>query len=174
MDTQADTHVIHWTTEGKHYKVDFINFSRLLGLDRRDRTSTAITEISALAMDEYQYMYLDGHRADGKTIWLKPYYYVLNNILHQILYPKIGDSTNLHADSQVLLDCFGDEFTKFSISHYIWDKIFVASEDVVKHYPYAPFIMHIIEHMSTFTSLQMPLTKFLRCPTRRRFRQSGS
>jgi hypothetical protein len=24
----------------------------------------------------------------------------------------------------------------------------VASEDVVKHYPYAPFIMHIIEHVS--------------------------
>ena len=64
------------------------------------------------------------------------------------MYPKIGDSTNLREDSQVVLDCFGDEFTKFSISHYIWDKIFVASEDVVKHYPYAPFIMHIIEHVS--------------------------
>ena len=24
----------------------------------------------------------------------------------------------------------------------------MASEDVVKHYPYAPFIMHIIEHVS--------------------------
>ena len=93
-------------------------------------------------------MYLDGHRADGKTVWLKPYYYVLNNILFHILYPKIGDSTNLCEDSQVVLDCFGDEFTKFSISRYIWDKIFVASEDVVKHYPYVPFIMHIIEHVS--------------------------
>ena len=99
LDTREDTHVIHWTTEGKHYKVDFITFSHLLGLNRRDRTSTAITEILALAMDEYQYMYLDGHRADGKTVWLKPYYYVLNNILRQILYPKIGDSTNLHDDS---------------------------------------------------------------------------
>ena len=68
LDTQEDTHVIHWTTEGKHYKVDFITFSRLLGLDHRDHTSTAITEISALAMDEYQYMYLDGHHADGKII----------------------------------------------------------------------------------------------------------
>ena len=65
------------------------------------------------------------------------------------MYPKIGDSTNLHVDSQVVLDCFGDEFTKFSISRYIWDKIFVASEDVVKHYLYALFIMHIIEHVSS-------------------------
>ena len=34
----------------------------------------------------------------------------------------------------------------FSISRYIWTKI--SSEDVVKHYPYAPYIMHIIEHVS--------------------------
>jgi hypothetical protein len=26
-------------------------------------------------------MYMEGHRADGKTTWLKPYYYVLNDIL---------------------------------------------------------------------------------------------
>jgi hypothetical protein len=75
-------------------------------------------------MDEYQYMYLDGHHADGHTVWFKPYYYVLNNILHQILFPKSSDSTHLHDDSQVVLDCFGDEFTKFSISRYLWDKIF--------------------------------------------------
>ena len=47
-----------------------------------------------------------------------------------------------------MLDCFGDELTKFSISHYLWDKIFQASEDVVKHFPYAPYIMHIIEQES--------------------------
>ena len=99
LDTRADTHVIHWTTKGKHYMVDFPTFARLLGLDHRDHCSTIIAEISPLAMDEYQYMYLDGHRADGKTVWLEPYYYVLNNILCQILYPKIGDSTNLHEDS---------------------------------------------------------------------------
>ena len=74
-------------------------FLAFLAWTHRDHTSTTITEISALAMDEYQYMYLDGHRADGKTIWLKACYYVLNNILRWILYPKIGDSTNLHEDS---------------------------------------------------------------------------
>ena len=79
---------------------------------------------------------------------MKPYYYVLNNILRQILYPKHGDSTFLRDDPQVVLDCFGDDFTKFSISRYIWIKIFDASEDVVKHYPYALYIMHIIEHVS--------------------------
>ena len=73
LDTWAKTHFILWTTEGKHYKVDFITFSRLLGLGHMDRTSTVVTDISTLAMDEYQYMYLDGYRVDGKTVWLKPY-----------------------------------------------------------------------------------------------------
>ena len=53
LDTREATHVIHWTTEGKHFKVDFPTFGHLLGLDRRDHRSTTIAEISPLAMDEY-------------------------------------------------------------------------------------------------------------------------
>ena len=36
--------IIHWTTEGKHYKVDFITFSHLLGLSQADRTAPELTE----------------------------------------------------------------------------------------------------------------------------------
>ena len=64
------------------------------------------------------------------------------------MYPKVGDSTFLRDDSQKVLERFGDEFQKFSISRYIWNKIHDASEDPVKHLPYAPYIMHIIEHVS--------------------------
>ena len=53
-------------------------------------------------------MYIDGHTADGQTVYLKPYYYVLNNILRQILYPKRGDSTFLRDDSHK--ERFGDDF----------------------------------------------------------------
>ena len=93
-------------------------------------------------------MYLEGHTANGQTMFLKPYYYVLNNILRQILYPKVGDSTFLRDDSQKVLERFGDEFQKFSISRYIWNKIHDATEDPVKHLPYAPYIMHVIEQVS--------------------------
>jgi hypothetical protein len=37
-----------------HYKVDFPTFARILGLDHKDPCLTTISEISALAMDEYQ------------------------------------------------------------------------------------------------------------------------
>ena len=36
--------IVHWTTEGKHYKVDFITFSRLLGLSQADRTAPKLME----------------------------------------------------------------------------------------------------------------------------------
>lgn len=143
----SSTRTIHWTTEGNHYKVDAITFSRLLGFGSDDRKRAKVDGIPPLAISEYQYMYMKGHRADGKTVWLKPYYYVLNNILRQTLYPKGGDATYLHDDSPVVLDCFGEAFTSLSISHYIWNRIFHASEDVVKHFPYAPCIMHIIEQV---------------------------
>jgi hypothetical protein len=78
-------------------------------------------------------------------VYLKPYFYVLNNILRQILYLKRDDSTYLHDDSQKVLQRFGEDFDKFSVSRYIWNKIHDVSEDPVKHYPYAPYIMHVIE-----------------------------
>ena len=99
-------------------------------------------------------MYLDRHTADGQTTFLKPYYYVLNNILRQILYPKHGDSTFLRDDSQKALQRFGDDFEQFSISRYIWNKIHDASEDPVRHLPYAPYIMHVIEQVS---GIQFPI-----------------
>ena len=64
------------------------------------------------------------------------------------MYPKVGDSTYLRDDSQKVLQRFGDEFQKFSISRYIWNKIHDATEDPVKHLPYAPYIMHVIEQVS--------------------------
>ena len=80
-DPTGAINIIYWTTEGKHYKVDFITFSHLLGLSQADRTAPELTEYEDVALEEYQHMYLDGHPADGQTVYLKPYYYVLNNIL---------------------------------------------------------------------------------------------
>ena len=58
-DPSGAIDIIHWTTEGKHYKVDFITFSRLLGLGHTDRTAPELTEYEDVALEEYQHMYLD-------------------------------------------------------------------------------------------------------------------
>jgi hypothetical protein len=98
-DKTSAIDIIHWTTEERYYKVDFATFARLLGLNGNDHHATELTKYKDVDMEEYQYMYLDGHTVDGQTVYLKPYFYVLNNILRQILYPKIGDTTNLRDDS---------------------------------------------------------------------------
>jgi hypothetical protein len=53
----------------------------LLGFNSYDRRSIELVEYEDVEMEEYQHMYLDGYPADGKTVYLKPYFYVLNNIL---------------------------------------------------------------------------------------------
>ena len=42
---------------------------------------------------------------------------------------------------------FGDDFQLFTISRYIWNKIHDATEDPMRHLPYAPYIMHVIEQV---------------------------
>jgi len=64
-DNESDTDVIHWTTEGRHYKVDFVTFARLLGFNGHDRRAAEITNCEDVAMSEYQFMYLEGFPADG-------------------------------------------------------------------------------------------------------------
>ena len=54
-DSTGVVDIIHQTTEGKHYKVDFITFSRLLGLNEYDRTSPELTEYEDVALEEYQH-----------------------------------------------------------------------------------------------------------------------
>ena len=55
---------------------------------------------------------------------------------------------HLRDDSQKVLDRFGEDFDKFSISRYIWNMIHDASEDPMKHYLYATYLMHVIEQVS--------------------------
>lgn len=54
----------------------------------------------------------------------------------------------IREDSPKVLQRFGPQLGLFSISHYIWNKIHDASEDTVRHYPYAPYLMHVIEQVT--------------------------
>ena len=47
-----------------------------------------------------------------------------------------------------MLQRFVEDFDKFSINRYIWNKIHDASEDPMRHLPYAPYLMHVIEQVS--------------------------
>ena len=53
-----------------------------------------------------------------------------------------------------MLQRFVEDFDKFSINRYIWNKIHDASEDPMRHLPYAPYLMHVIEQLS---GIQFPI-----------------
>jgi hypothetical protein len=140
-DSTSAIDFIHWTTKDKHYKVDFITFSHLLGLNEYDCTTLELTEYEDVALEEYEHMYLDGYIADGQTMYLKPYFYVLNNILHQILYQKGSDSTYLRDGSQKVLQRFGDDFNKFSPSVATFETRFMMRVRILLRTIYMPPIL---------------------------------
>jgi hypothetical protein len=47
-----------------------------------------------------------------------------------------------------VLNKIRDGQVHFSVSHYMWTKIYIAVRDPKVHYPYAPYIMHIIEQVT--------------------------
>jgi hypothetical protein len=78
---------------------------------------------------------------------LKPYFYVLNNLLRLTLDPKIGDSIHIMLDAPKVLCRFGVGGDWFFITDFMWHKIEQAANDPHKSLPYAPFLMYIIEQV---------------------------
>ena len=83
-------------TEGRHYRVDFITFSRILGFDEEHRGFSYIHDERRAEVREIAFMYLDSRAIDGKVKGLKSYYYILNNLIRHTIHPKDGDASNLN------------------------------------------------------------------------------
>ena len=93
-------------------------------------------------------MYKPGAHPDLKTTHLKPYFYVLNNLIRYTIDPKFGDSIHLRQDAPKILARFGANGGRFGVSDFMWNKIADASVDPNKYLPYAPYLMHIIEQVT--------------------------
>jgi len=94
-------------------------------------------------------MYRDPDIADGKTVGLKPYFYILNTMIRATLTPKAGDATTLQSISRNVLDRFADGVgLGFSVTHLIWTELQIAANDAKRSLPYAPYLMYMIEQVS--------------------------
>lgn len=65
---------------------------------------------------------VDPTKANGKTEGLKPYFYVLNNLLHITIDPKVGDATSVQNHDTTILVCFGLK-KRFSVTDLLWHHI---------------------------------------------------
>jgi hypothetical protein len=71
---------------------------------------------------------------------------VLNNLLRQTIYPKGGsDSTSLRGLAPNLIARMLPGAIPFSVSKFIWHDLITSMDNGVENFPYAPYVMYIIE-----------------------------
>jgi hypothetical protein len=145
--------VLHWMTNGLHYRCDYRQFSRLLGFDHHDREALSLYDHYPNGVGRANFieagMYVDLQQANGKTVGLKPYFYVLNNLLRATIDPKIGDSTSIQNHAPRILVCFGLD-KRFSVTDLLWCHIDEVSLTSTQSFPYAPYLMYIIDQVTGF------------------------
>jgi hypothetical protein len=142
----SHTNIIHWMTEGVHYKIDFVTFARLLGFGKTYRERDTIYFENHLKNHQIAYAYILDEMAQGITLGLKPMYYVLNNLIRQTIYPKGGsDSTSLRGFAPNLIAKLLPGAAPFSVSKFMWYDLITSMDNGVDNFPYAPYVMYIIE-----------------------------
>jgi hypothetical protein len=94
-------------------------------------------------------LYVDPAKANGKTEGLKPYFYVLNNLLCATIDPKVGDDTSVPNHTPTILVCFGLE-KRFSVTDLLWHHIQEVSLTSNQSFPYALYLMYVIEQVTGF------------------------
>jgi hypothetical protein len=87
---------ITWTTQGNKCTIDYISFSRLLGLVSKDEEHTPIHNENKYKPRDLTFMFPSRDMAiEGMADQLNPYYYYLNQFFRATIDPKQGDATGL-------------------------------------------------------------------------------
>jgi hypothetical protein len=123
--------IITWTTQGNKCTIDYMTFSRLLGLGSKDEQRTPVH-------NENKY----------KPRELNPYYYYLNQFFRATFDPKVGDATALRYYAPNLLNKMAPDEEGFCLFDFIWNELRRAMNDPMKHLPYAPYLMYMIERVT--------------------------
>ncbi len=144
----ASDNTIHWTTCGIHFAVDYRTFSRLLGLGSVDLDRDQIHNEVKLHNYDLGPLYRFPRLADGKVNGLKSFYYVLNNLLRHTIAPKTGDASSINAYAKNILMRFARNGRPFCITNFIWEELIAATNDSRRGFPYAPYVMYVIEKVT--------------------------
>jgi hypothetical protein len=126
-----------------------MTFSRLLGLGSKDERSSPVHNEDKYKPKELPFMFPSRDLAiEGKANQLNPYYYYLNQFFRATIDPKIGDATTLRYYAPNLLNRMAPDEEGFCIFDFIWNELRRAMNDPMKHLPYAPYLMYMIERVT--------------------------
>jgi hypothetical protein len=126
-----------------------MTFSRLLGLGSKDERRTPVHNENKYKPKELPFMFPSRDAAiEGKADQLNPYYYYLNQFFRATIDPKIGDVTALRYFAPNLLNRMAPDEEGFCVFDFIWNELRRAMNDPMKHLPYAPYLMYMIERVT--------------------------
>ena len=127
-------------TKGRHYRVNFVTFSRILGFSE-ERGFTYIHDEPRAEIRDIAYIWINRRGADGKVSGLQSYYYILNNLIRHTINPKDGAASYLNGYVRNVLARFAPRGDRFNVPRFIWLELRVSMEDGRKGLPYAPYLM---------------------------------
>jgi hypothetical protein len=141
-----------WTTEGVKYGVDYMTFSRLLGLGSEDEKRDPIHVEHQLKPSQLPALFYNPILAEaGNASTLQPFYYTMNQFFRATIDAKDGDATALRYFACNLLARVMPGGRPFSIMDFIWNELRRTMNDPQKFLPSAPYIMYMIERVTKVT-----------------------
>jgi hypothetical protein len=89
----------------------------------------------------------------GENTYMLPFYAYINRLFRRTLIPREGDGTKILAYNKNILAAMAPNThgLEFSVFDFIWEEIKAISENPLKSCGYAPYIMHMIERVTTRT-----------------------
>lgn len=145
LDQEEDE--MHWMTDGRHYKVNFVTFCRILGFGFDHRRLSHIHAERRLEPREVSFMWEEqGRVPDWSRTKLKSSYYIMNNLIRTTINPK-DNATDLNGYITNVLSRFPNG-ERFCVPRFIWVELGEAMDDGRRRLPYAPYLMFVIERVT--------------------------
>jgi hypothetical protein len=139
-------------TEGQWFEVTYEKFARLLGFGRHNASRPGLHLTLKLDTKELRFMYPSSKRGSaGTTTDLLPSYAYMNYLFRRTMTPREGDSSKIPGYNRNILAAMAPNGHEFSMFGFIWEEIKAISDNPLKSCGYAPYIMHMIERVTTHT-----------------------
>jgi hypothetical protein len=140
-------------TESQWYEVSYAQFSRLLGFGRKDTSRAKIHMTLKLDVRKIKFMYPRSKQGNFRnTTNMLPFYAYINWEFRMTITPREGDGTKILAYNKNILAAMAPNANGFEFSFdFIWEEVNAISENPLKSCGYAPYLMHMIERVTTRT-----------------------
>jgi hypothetical protein len=116
-------------TDGRHYRVDFVTFSQILGFREEHRGYTYIHDEPRAEIREISYIWRDSRMADSKRSGLHSFYYILNNLIRNTINPKDRAASDINGYVRNVLARFALGGDIFNVPRFLWTELRLAVED---------------------------------------------